>query len=451
MQESLVHGTDQLRHESRHSFAQRIVVWMEALLELRASTMIGVVLTSLLPLALVWCWWLLPPAVRDRRALYIVLVGYAARLMAADFVHRFQFFTNGSGENADSGAYENMGRIIARLWVFSGVHYVTATELPAMADTSLPANLFALVQYLNTEPTHLGCTAFAAVAGCLAALNVYALAHDLGCRHVAGLWTLFAVTFLPTFFFYTADTYKDGLVACFVFGALGSAIRLARRFSAIQLLLGLVCLGALWLTRFYLVFIMTGPLIIGLLGVRSKSFGRIAATVVLLGISVIGTVAYSTTLFEASDRATQAFAAGTSDAAISENSEGGAGVVISGSGPRAFALKLAYALFSPFPWQSGSIALNLAKVEMILWYYFAYRALRSLRTMWSRRRSDAFLFALFVVPTIIAYTLSFSNVGLVVRERLCIVLATILLASLSWGTVAEDDSQRLASAPTPAE
>jgi len=407
--------------------------------------MVGVTLSLLLPLVLVWCWWLLPPPSRQRDALYIVIAGYIARLAASNFVHAFQFFSYGNGEASDAGGYENYARVINRLWEFNGVHYVTSKELPNLTDTTLPANLFAFMHYLGGEPTHIGAMSVVAAAGGLTCLNIYALCHDFGCEPKPALWTLAAVTFMPTFFFYTADTYKDGLVACMVFGVFGSAIRLARRFSITQLAIGLLSLAALWFTRFYLVFIMALPLTVGLLGVRSKSFGRMAVTLLVLGIAAIAVVTYSSTLSEASASATRAYTAGTSNQGTAE---GGSGVVIGGDGPGAFALKLAYSLFSPFPWQQGSIGLQVEKVEMIILYCVIHRMVKGARVMWARRPSDLLILTMFIAPTVAVYTISFSNVGLVVRERMSVMLTLILLAGLSWGDAAEDASDEVGAAAT---
>jgi hypothetical protein len=394
--------------------------------------MFGAFLICFLPIVLFTLWRWLPAESRDARVFFIVIIAYAARLAAANFVHEFNLFSYGNAAGSDAGGYEVTAGVLNRLWDFTGVHYVTTEELPWLADTTLPANLFALIQHLNGEPTHLGCVALTATAGCITALNIYALAHELGCAHRSALRVLTIVAFLPTFFFYTADMYKDGLVTCFVFGALGSAIRLSRRFTLAHLLLGFGSLAALWATRFYLVFVMVMPFAAGLLGVRSKSFGRTTAMALLLTVAGLVLVVSSHTLSVATERANSVYSFGTSDAVLRGNAGGESGVLVSGSGPAAFAIKLAYALFSPFPWQSGSLGLQLAKFEMVFWYYFFFRAVRSIRRIWFEHRADFLLFAMFIVPTIITYTVSFSNIGLVVRERLSVVLGFILLSGLNW-------------------
>jgi hypothetical protein len=406
--------------------------------------MFGIVLACLLPLGLVVYWRSMPPAWRDRRALFLVLAGYATRLVLSSIVREFPFFSYGSG--GDSNGYEVEGNVIARLWNFSGVHYVTATELPEVGAASLPLNLFGVVSYLNDGPTHIGCVAVVAAIGCATALNIYSIAHEIGCRDVVAIRMLGTVTFLPTFVFYTSDTHKDGLVACFMFLVFGSAVRLARRLSFSHLAVGMASLGALWFTRYYLVFIMWVPLTVGLLGVRAKSLVRVAVVGIVIAIGALASVAYSTTLSSASEIATDAFTQGTAEDLAAYNATiPGSGMVITGSGPGAIAQKVAYSLFAPFPWQSGSIGLQMSKFEMIIWYYFAYRSVLAVRVMLAKRRSDLLLFALFIVPTMFAYTLAFSNIGLALRERMNVVLAVLLLASFSWGLTDGSDAQEVVS------
>ena len=402
--------------------------------------MLGIAIACLAPFGLVVCWRLLPVEIRHQRALLIILAGFAARLLVSSIVREFPFFSYGSG--GDANGYEIIGNMIARMWSFSGVHYVSADTFPDLPEASLPFNLFAAIIYLNDGPTHIGCVAVVAAIGCATALNIYSLAHTIGCRPKVAMWTLALVTFLPTFVFYTSDTHKDGLVACFIFGVFGSAIRLARRFSMTQLVLGLASLAALWFTRFYLVFFMWVPLTVGLLGVRAKSLLRIVAVALVVAIGIIVSLAYSSLPSRASASATAAYSQGTDEETVAYNAQtAGSGVLITGSGPSAFAQKLAYSLFAPFPWQSGSIGLQLSKLEMLIWYYFAYRGFLAIRLMLKKRRSDLLLFALFIVPTMAAYTLSFANVGLALRERINIVLAILLLASFSWGLTDDEESQ----------
>ena len=90
--------------------------------------------------------------------------------------------------------------------------------------------------------------------------------------------------------------------------------------------------------------------------------------------------------------------------------------------------------------------MQIAKFEVLGWYFILYRALRATPELWRTRRSELLLFATFVLPLFLAYTLGFSNVGLVLRERLGAVIGVSLLASTSWGLGAAPAGDALATA-----
>jgi hypothetical protein len=374
----------------------------------------------------------------DQGLTAVLLLNYAARLAIASLARGLTVFSGGVG-GYDGQGYEAGGAAIARLWSYTGIHYVSASEMPGLEETSLPYHVFAVVAYLNGESTHVGCVAVVAAVACVMCLNLYLLALLLGARPKVALWTTALAGILPSFLFYTSDTYKDGFVALFVVGVFGSAIRLSRKFSVMQLGLGATFLGGLWLTRFYLVFVVPAPLLLGFLGLRSRSVLRTALALLVIVASVSALYAYSNAPEVMVSHARHTFVGATSQDVLNSNAEGGSGVTFEATTPvGAFVPKLVYTLFSPFPWQSGSMGLQIAKIEALVWYYFVYRAVRAGRILWRERRSDLLMFASLVVPLTVAYAFSFSNIGLIVRQRMGIVMAVMLMASLSWGR-REDD------------
>jgi hypothetical protein len=203
----------------------------------------------------------------------LILGGYVLRLCIQIFVREIQLFSHERG--GDSLVYEELAVYIARLWRVTGVTFFTAKELPDLGPTALPANIFASIIYLNGgEPSQLGCTALIAFVAGLTSFNLYHLAVQFGASPRTAARTGALFYFGPTFLYYTSDTYKDGLVVCLVVGALGSALRVMQRVSALHIGIGLVSLLGLWYVRFYLVFVTTAPLVVGLLGMRSKTAVR---------------------------------------------------------------------------------------------------------------------------------------------------------------------------------
>jgi hypothetical protein len=376
----------------------------------------------------------------DHRVTALLLGNYVLRLVLAPWTQNLNAFTSAP---TDYYGYEWSGGIIARLWRYGSIHYVGGDEIPSLEHTSLPSNIFACVIYLNGEPTHFGCTAVVAATACFVCLNLYLLSLLLGAQPKHALWTAGMVGILPNFLFYTCNTFKDGFVAFFVIGLFGCAIRLARKISIAQLALGAVFLAGLWLTRFYLVFVVPAPFLLGFLGLRSRSVLRTAVATLAVGATLIALYAHSSAPDAVIGHARTTFEEATSDSVLSGNAEGGSGVLFDGASPAAsFLPKLTYTLFSPFPWQPGSLALQIGKIEAFVWYYFFYRAVRSAKVMWRDQRADLLMFASLIVPLTVAYALSFSNIGLIVRQRTGIVIAVMLMASLSWGRGRENEPER---------
>ena len=289
----------------------------------------------------------------------------------------------------------------------------------------------------------MGCTALVAFCAALTCLNLYRLAVELGADDGMAFRVAAIVLFSPAFLFYTSDMYKDGLVLLLISGALGSAFRLVRRLSVLHVVLGALSLLGLWYVRFYLVFVTIVPLLVGLSGLGSKSVARPMFAAVLGALAFL--VIETTTGFfgEMTETGNSAFALATSEAALEGNAAAGSGVSF-GDGGAAFGSlgpKILYTLFAPFPWQSGSIGLQLGKIEVLLWYYLLYRAWKSGRRLWREEPVLLLMFLSFLLPSTIMYATIMTNIGLIVRERMAIVMIGSVLATLSWPAKEEDTQE----------
>lgn len=394
--------------------------------------MVGAVLAAFLGLVLIgllyWAGELRPKA---PWLAAVLIAGYVLRLVLQSFVRDIQFFSHEAG--GDCVTYETLGQAISLSWRLEGIHFMTGDDFPEIGATSLPPNLFALVIYLNDGVTRLGCTALVAFAAALTVFNVYMLAKQFGAREKDALLVASLLYFDPALLHYTSDTFKDGLVLLFTIGALASAVRLTFKISAVHAIIGVICLWALWYVRFYLVFVTTAPLVVGAAGFGSRSLTRPVLAALLMLAAGIALAAFTDILQSAAERANATFARGTSTAVLEWNATGGSGIQFDDGGSPFTALgpKLAYTLFSPFPWASGSIGFHIGKIEALLWYYLFYRAVRAVPTI-DRRLVLALL--TFVAPCTLMYAMSMANVGLIVRQRLVIVAATAVLAALYRGT-----------------
>jgi hypothetical protein len=364
--------------------------------------------------------------------LTVLLAAYGLRLLLQSFVRDLPIFSYGTG--GDWYGYELLGSTIARIWEFSSIHYISGSELPMMGATSLPPNVFALVIYLNGEKTRAGCVAVIALVSCLTAYNIYRLSVEMGADPKAAFWLMSALLFSPNYVYVTCDLFKDGLVVFFTVAALGSSFRLARRFSLLHLGIGLVSIFLLRQVRFYLVFLTAAPLLVGLLGLRSQSAWRPLIAAAGAAAVAVAVASASTVFEELGTEADQTFAVATHADVRAFNARGGSGVTFDDGGNPfgALAPKVLYTLFSPFPWQGGSIAMQVGKIDAALFYYMLYRAWLAVRRLWREDRRTLIMFLTFLIPITIAYATTMANVGLILRQRIPVVFVVAWLAALSW-------------------
>jgi hypothetical protein len=381
-----------------------------------------------------------------RKVLVVLMVGYAVRLGLQTFLRDVPFFSHGVG--GDNLQYEYEGTLIARIWQASGVHYVTADEFPELGPTSLPGNIFALVTFLNDgEVTRLGCTSVVAFAACMTTLNLYRLAVHIGASERASFYVMTLVLFSPSFLFHTSEMFKDGIVAFCVTGALAAAVRLSTKLSVTHALYGAGCLVALWFVRHYLVYAAIIPFAAGAVGLSPKRLGRGLVVGLSLLTVVVAIGAYSAVLNDLTERAEVTMMSGTSVEWREANAQGGSGVDL-GESKASLVPKLAYTIFSPFPWQGGSIGFQIGKIESLLWYYLMWHAAAGGRRLARERGLYLGIFLAFIVPTSIVYAQSFSNIGLIVRQRMPIVLVTGVLSAIGLAErEAERERRRLSRVP----
>lgn len=383
------------------------------------AVLFGVVLVGVLSAA---------KQLENRKLANVILGGYALRLVFQSFIREIPFFSHGLG--GDSYGYEVYATVIADEWQHTGIHYVSTSELIDLGPTTLPANLFAFIVYLNGgEPTRLGCTALVALAAALSVLNVYTLALQFGAEKRSAFLLATVIYFEPAFFFYTCDSYKDALVVCLALAAVGSALRLSSKMSLLHLTIGVVSAWLLWYVRYYLIFVTLAPLVVGFAGFGSKSLARPLLAALALTAATLALGAFTDVLQNASERASFTFQVGTSRGWLGSNAEGGSGVAFDDDGVPYHALpaKLAYTLFSPFPWAGGSLGFHLGKIDAFIWYFILYRAALAVRQV---DRRVVVMLLTFVAPCTIMYAMSMSNVGLIVRQRLIVVVVTGVLAAL---------------------
>jgi hypothetical protein len=390
--------------------------------------MIGILLALLLGIVLTA---IVRNADRHRQpaAIMLVLGGYVLRLIVQTFIRDIQFFSHELG--GDAWEYELQAQEIARLWRIVGVSFFTEEQMPGIGATVLPQNLFAGIIYLNDgNLTRTGCVALIAFAAGLTCFNLYDLAVSFGANPKTALRTAGLFYLGPTFLHYTCDAYKDGLVVCFALNALGASLRLMHRVTSFQIAVGVLSLWALWYVRFYLIFVTTAPLAVGLLGMRSKTALRPLFGAMLFIFVGILLIQFTDLTQRVTERAASGYEVGTAEVVRTSNASGGSGVVFDDGGKPFGAIvpKLLYTIFSPFPWGAGSFGFQVGKVDAFIIYLFIYRAMTVIQM--KERRLILIMVMTFVIPCTIMYATSMANVGLIVRQRLPVVAALTVLAAM---------------------
>ena len=385
---------------------------------------------------------------RDRMV-WILLGSYAFRLVFGALVSRnVAFFSHGVG--GDWRAYQAYAELIARFWETSHFDFITAEAYPdvapGMVGTAFICNLFALVTYLCGAPAVLGCTAVVAFIACMLCLVIYRFAIDMGATERAAFRLFVLTIFGPAFIYYTSDMYKDGVNAFLVVAVVYISVRLGKRFSLIEAALLIPTLWALYHVRPYMVFMCLLPLPIGLLGANRFGVRTVLASIVLLGAMAAGmaTQAPERVVTQMED----VFEVGTAENSREYNAMGGSGVRFDDGGNpwRALGPKIAYTLFSPFPWMSGSFGLQLGKIDALIWYYLFFSALRGARVLWKEDRAAVLTLLIFIVPGTIAYATTMANVGLILRQRMPIMMVTSVLAALVWSRQEREAAKRTQAA-----
>jgi hypothetical protein len=363
----------------------------------------------------------------------LIVAAFLIRLVLQYPARNLSFFSGGM-VGGDSILYNNFAQYIAQMWARTGFFFVTSEDIWGIGSAALPINMFAMITYLNGGQALEGCTAVVALAACLTGYNFYKLARELGADEKVAYWFTAGLLFSPGFLLYSSDAYKDALVLLFQFGATASAVRLSRKFSVLHGVIGLLCLWCLWYVRSYLVFASLLPLAVGVVGMSSKSVMR---PILLISAAMGGVLAFglgSDALATFGDKANDAFAVGTSANVRDYAAQGGSGVVFDDGGSvyGALHVKLLYTLFAPFPWQGGSFGFHVGKIDSLLTTFVFYRVYKTCRTQWATHRTTILTLASFGIPMAVVYALGMSNVGLILRQRIPIVVVAMVVAALSF-------------------
>ncbi|MEV8633550.1 hypothetical protein AB0395_18005 [Streptosporangium sp. NPDC051023] len=369
-----------------------------------------------------------------RRALPVLLAAFAARLV----VHVLLMRSGSAWYGGDNLTYESISMAMAEEWKRGGIYFVAPEQVGSLKSVAVPCNLFALVIYLCEGKAPLACTAVVALLACGLCVVMYRFARLLGADERSAFILLVISAFTPAFLVHTSDMFKDGFNAFLVVACLGLACSNMRRFDIRKLIVLCPLLWALWHVRPYMVFMCGPSLVLSLMGSkRAPSFRVMAVLSVVLGavLALFGIAADEGPIGTMQEQLEYGQSDDLRRAVASE--ESGVTFEDSGSPWGALGPKLLYTLLSPFPWMEGTMTLQLGKIEVIVWYYLLYSAVRGARRLWDHDRSMFWTLLLFIVPSMVAYATTMANIGLIFRQRMPIIMVTSLLSAVAWNRAPE--------------
>ncbi|MFC4531697.1 hypothetical protein [Sphaerisporangium dianthi] len=372
------------------------------------------------------------------RVLPVLLVAFAVRLAVQLLVMQNHVITYGG----DNMTYEARAMEVMAFWKSEGFRFVTSEDIPSLYAAAIPCNAFALVLYLCGGPAPLGCTALVAFLACALCLVIYRFAILVGADRASSLRLMTLTAFMPAFLLHTSDMFKDGFNAFLVVACLALGLSNLRRFDLRKVALLAVTMWALWYVRPYMVFMCAMPVALGFAGLKRAFSVRallvVAALIAVLPFADLGEAPPVEAMQEQLDY-------GQSELVRRGNAIGGSGVTFDDGGNpwNQLGPKLMYTLFSPFPWTGGSLALQLGKIEVLVWYFLLFCAVRGAVRLWREDRMTACFLLLFVIPGTVVYATTMANVGLIFRQRMPIVMITSLLAAVAWcRQVPDEPSER---------
>ncbi|ACZ89218.1 hypothetical protein [Streptosporangium roseum] len=376
-----------------------------------------------------------------RRALPVLLAAFAVRMAVHVLVMRSGVIEYGG----DNLGYEIRAMQIVEYWKSNGFQFVTSEDISTLSFVAVPCQVFAIIVYLCGGPAPLACTAVVALLACALCIVMYKFARLVGADDRASFLLLVVTAFMPAFLLHTSDTYKDGFNAFLVVTSIGLGTSIARRFDMRRLLMLVPLLWALWYVRPYMVFMCAVPLILGLMGLK-KVFslrGLFVSTVLLVSALLVFGGVYESTPVEVIQ---QQLEMGQAENVRSANGDGGSGVVFEDGGNPWSTLdaKLLYTVLSPFPWTQGGQMLQLGKIDVLIWYFLLYHAVRGARRLWCHDRVALLVLLSFVIPGTIVYATTMANMGLIFRQRIPIVMVTSVFAAVAWTKNPGDREQPVA-------
>lgn len=368
--------------------------------------------------------------------LAVLLLGYFLRLVVRTFNRNWVIFSDGQTlGGGDAVTYETRADWVIQLWHRLGMHFVTNKEMPGFYDVSLPPNLFAFVGHFNHGYSAIGNVSVTAFIASLTALVLYYtyVLHDP--KRKISFYVMCALFLSPSFVTYTSDSFKEGILIFFTMSIFSIYFHMNRRNFYVLLPCLILCFIGLEGTRYYLVYALLPSSLIWVFWAHKEKILNLNTAFKIMTVLLIFSV-MAIGVYLRLDEILHAVSVGYARDSLESNMSGGSGVNLGGTQLTfwVFPIKILYTLFAPFPWQAGSLGLQLSKFEMLFWYFMTYWTCRG---AWIFSKRDPLMVLIpfvFIVGMTLVYAGTFENIGLMFRQRLVVFFVASILAV--WGMVA---------------
>lgn len=367
--------------------------------------------------------------------LNIFLIGFGIRIFLSFFGYISSFLipngTPGFLFSNDGWLYSDQGWQICKFFE-RGIkipkeQILTNPNLRILSGNITSYDYFASYVYSITGYSPLSLLFINSVAGSLAALFIYLIARELFSKRVARISAIFAF-FWPSFIMWSTQNLKEPMISLFIFILLWTVFYIHRHFAYGFLFLSIISvlillkIGGPYLIMITVAFIFSALfLFINYLFKNKIVTGLVIVSALIIAGTFLKDMLFSlgahyniksyASIFE--------FINFSRDVRAYGNLQFLKGFDIS-TFPRALSFApfgLFYALFSPFPWQIGSMAQIMAIPETIVFYLLIPCTVIGIAFGCKRRFNQSLLLLSVIAALMLLLALMEGNSGTLFRHR----------------------------------
>ena len=373
---------------------------------------------------------------RVKRLFWWALV---ARLVVALFIH--YAVANDDMFAPDQKAYHQGGQLLAGHW---------AGEIPAPPDSLLPAGrkgyyyvvgfIYFLFGPSSLIPKLVNC-----LVGALIVPTVFDLALRMGATARGALRAATFATWFPSLVLWSALNIRDAWIVLLIALICRESLILQDRPNPPSLFVLVAAVLTIVQFRDYILFAVTGPMIVSFLARNSRNVGRnvalgaVAATLVIYADQAAGANRKLRTfdLEEIQEIRYWNTVGASSQFEQADISTPTKALLFLPKG-------LAYFLLAPFPWMLGSIRQVLAVPETLFFYSLFLPMYRGVRHLIRHHLGSSLMALLITAGLTLGYALGEGNAGTAYRHRAQLLSFFLIFAAIG---IEEKKKRRTVAVP----